>query len=102
MLRDYIQVCERICEKWTMDERKQPSLRTMIKPVLNLFVGEKHGRKWKAVLDQELKTATTMTELIEKSLPILPQDVLDRPPETSLLKENVTNMTEQLIFPALI
>lgn len=55
----------------------------MLKPVVNLFHGERRGRKWKAFLDQELKSATSLADLFEKTIEILPEDVLDRPPDSA-------------------
>ena len=85
-------------QKWAVDERRQPSLRTLVKPVLNLFHGEKHGRKWKAVIDQELKTATTLSELFDRSLIILPDEVLNSRPEDVAQRDIPAFTTGQLPF----
>ena len=96
VLRDYALLCDRLLQKWAVDGRKLPSLRTLVKPVLNLFHGEKHGRKWKAMIDQELKTATSLSELFDKSLIVLPDEVLNSRPEDMAQGEIPAFTTEQL------
>lgn len=71
-----------------------PSLRTLIKPVLNLFHGERHGRKWKAFIDQELKTSQNLKDLLQRTLPIIPDEVLDLPPGSGEDQEGTFTIDE--------
>lgn len=86
--------------KCVADGRKQPTIRTMLKPVMNLFHGERRGKKWKSLLDQELKNAASLSDLFDRTLPILPDDVLDQPPNEQLGDNPIAFATGQLPPPA--
>jgi len=62
------------------DGHKVPSLRVMTKPILGMFSNEPRGKKWRAAIDQELRVCETLTEVLDKTLGVLPQDVLMREP----------------------
>jgi tRNA-dihydrouridine synthase A len=62
------------------DGHKVPSLRTLTKPILGIFSNEPRGKKWRAAIDKELRTSATLTEILDKTLGILPEDVLLRGP----------------------
>eukprot|EP00210_Caulerpa_lentillifera_P001660 g1595.t1 len=98
-LEDYAIACDEILQKWRNDNRRLPSLRTQIKPVLNLFHGERRGRKWKALIDQELKTCGNLPQLLERTLPIIPDEILDQPPPAKEEQNGGVFTTEELPVP---
>eukprot|EP00850_Spirogloea_muscicola_P007232 SM000036S13276 [mRNA] locus=s36:352871:357132:+ [translate_table: standard] len=57
-----------------------PSLHTLIKPLLGLFHGERGARQWRRAVDSALRYAKTISELLKETLRVLPDDVLDAPP----------------------
>jgi tRNA-dihydrouridine synthase A len=67
-----------------------PTTRALVKPLLNLFTGAPRGRAWRAALDGLLKEDAAkhgprrgngaVTEVITKSLAMLPDSALDAPP----------------------
>jgi hypothetical protein len=57
-----------VCRWRTRDDGSHdPNIRTIIKPLLNLFHGERGGKRWKNAVDIALRTLhpKTVTELIE-------------------------------------
>ena len=42
-----------------------PTLRTVVKPLLALFHGDKGCKRWKRTLDAGMKTDTSVAELIQ-------------------------------------
>jgi tRNA-dihydrouridine synthase A len=69
------------------DGHKMPSLRTLTKPILGMFSNEPRGKKWRAAVDTELRRCETLTEVLDKTLGVLPEDVLMRAPQTSFDRE---------------
>eukprot|EP00850_Spirogloea_muscicola_P010402 SM000061S19229 [mRNA] locus=s61:277211:281484:- [translate_table: standard] len=65
-----------------------PSLHTLIKPLLGLFYGERGARQWRRAVDSALRYAKTISELLKETLRVLPDDVLDAPPGI-VLRESV-------------
>ncbi len=52
------------------DGSKTPNVRTVARPLLNLFVGEPSGRKWRRMLDVALlKKPATVAEVVEVPVP---------------------------------
>ena len=64
------------------DGHKVPSLRVVTKPILGMFSNEPRGKKWRAAVDQALRESETLTEVLDKTLGVLPEDVLMRGPNT--------------------
>jgi hypothetical protein len=59
-----------VCRWRTRDDgSRDPNIRTIIKPLLNLFHGERGGKRWKNAVDIALRTLhpKSVTELIEVS-----------------------------------
>lgn len=90
------QVIERYCEyadpmlgHWFVKEdgHKSPSLRVLVKPLLNLFHGERKNKRWKTEIDKvllERPPPQSVSEVMRRTLPVLDDDVLDAPPEAAL------------------
>ena len=91
LLYKYAAYADSVIGKWQVKEDgyKSPNVRVLTKPLFGLFAGEPRGKKWRAAVDTALKTATTVTEILDKTLGVLfdetldaaPQ-VMDRPPST--------------------
>lgn len=67
------------------DGYANPSVRTVLKPLLNLFHGERKGKRWKTEVDKHLaKNPSTrkLSEVMEATLQILDDEVLDAPPSS--------------------
>lgn len=69
------------------DGHKMPSLRTLTKPILGMFSNEPRGKKWRAAVDTELRHCETLTEVLDKTLGVLPEDILMRAPTASFDRE---------------
>lgn len=56
------------------------SFRTVVRPLLNLFYGERNGKVWRRVLDERLRAdMSNVGEIIDAAMCVLPQEVLDIP-----------------------
>ena len=47
------------------DGTPSPNVRTLVKPLLNLFHGERGCKRWKQAVDAELKSAVTVSGLLQ-------------------------------------
>ena len=65
------------------DGHRDPNLRVLVKPLLNLFHGDRGNKRWKNLIDAELKERKhkTLKELMDATLRVLPDEVLDAPPK---------------------
>ncbi|KDD72368.1 hypothetical protein H632_c3445p0, partial [Helicosporidium sp. ATCC 50920] len=100
VVEEYCQYTEELTRRWESPEAAQgapdrgwmkPNLRMMFKPLLGLFHNEPKGRLWRAAVDGALKNATSVRQILQETLPMLPPEVLDRPAVSSeeLLGEKV-------------
>lgn len=55
------------------------SMRAVVKPLLNLFHGERNGKLWRRTIDDGLKKRLTMDQLIDTAIAVVPDEVLDEP-----------------------
>jgi hypothetical protein len=88
-----LQVIDRYCKyadgmigRWYVkdDGHKAPNVRALVRPLLNLFHGEKMSKRWKTEIDLVLLKKPgpqSVTEVMQKTLHILDDSVLDAPPE---------------------
>ncbi|GMH32913.1 hypothetical protein BSKO_00747 [Bryopsis sp. KO-2023] len=61
--------------------KSHPSMRVLVKPALNMFHGQKGCKKFKQAVDKHLIAGVpTVTELFEKSMAEVPEEVLHAPP----------------------
>lgn len=92
--RRYVQIIEAYCRyadamvgRWSIqaDGYQTPSLRALLKPLYNIFHGERGGRKWKAAMDERLRldsSIATLSELIQSTLHHVDPAALDAAPCT--------------------
>lgn len=70
--------------RWQIKEdgHKDPNLRVLAKPLLNLFHGDRGCKRWKNAMDAELKHQRhgTMRSILDATLHHIPAEVLDAPP----------------------
>lgn len=102
VLYKYAEYADAMVGRWHVkkDGHKVPSVRVLVKPVIGMFAGEKNGKKWRAGVDQALRTATSVTEVLDATLPILPDEVLDAPPYT-VVRGATTPTVADTILPSL-
>jgi tRNA-dihydrouridine synthase A len=96
-----LQVIERYCKyadgmvgRWFVNGNgyKSPSIRTLVKPLLNLFHGEKRNKHWKAKIDQvllEKPGPQSVTEVMQRTLHVLEDSALDAPPEAAVPQQEL-------------
>lgn len=80
-------ICVLTVSRWQIkdDGYHDPNIRVLVKPVLNLFHGDRGGKRWKNAVDGVLKDGglKSVTELFEKTLAQIPDEILDAPPRSS-------------------
>ena len=86
VLRDYCRYADPLVGCWHVKEdgHKSPSVRVLVKPLLNLFHGERKNKRWKCAIDKmllEKPGPQTVTEVIDRTLPILDDGLVDAPPD---------------------
>uniref|UniRef100_A0A803NBP0 DUS-like FMN-binding domain-containing protein n=1 Tax=Chenopodium quinoa TaxID=63459 RepID=A0A803NBP0_CHEQI len=57
----------------------RPNVRDLVKPLLNLFHSEPRNAVWKRNVDAAFFHCTTVKQVLEETLPIIPDYVLDSP-----------------------
>lgn len=55
------------------------SVRAVVKPLLNLFHGERNGKLWRRVIDDGLKEQLDVDCVISQAVAVVPCEVLDEP-----------------------
>ncbi|MCO5592098.1 hypothetical protein L7F22_046093 [Adiantum nelumboides] len=58
----------------------KPSIRHTVKPLLHLFHAEQGAGLWRRAVDVALRDSMSCSELLKRTLAVLPEDVLDSPP----------------------
>ncbi|EFN54753.1 hypothetical protein CHLNCDRAFT_23819 [Chlorella variabilis] len=82
VLHDYAAWADSMIGHWRVEEdgHKSPNVRMLVKPLLGMFHGEPRAKKWRAAVDAALKTAETVGEVLDATLPVLKPESLDAPP----------------------
>jgi tRNA-dihydrouridine synthase A len=82
VLQAYAKYADDMIGRWNIreDGNRYPSVRTLTKPLLAMFHNAPRGKKWRAAVDGALKTATSVSEVLDKTLHVLIPEVLDVPP----------------------
>lgn len=82
VLLTYAKYADNMIGRWHVKEdgHRVPSVRTMTKPLLGMFHQVPRGRKWRAAVDAALKTAGSVSEVLDKTLHVLLPETLDQPP----------------------
>ena len=67
VFEEYAKYGDAMIGKWLVrpNGQKNPNVRTVFKPLLNMFHGERGSKRWKQTVDAKFKTATTITGLLE-------------------------------------
>lgn len=83
VFEEYAKYGDAMVGKWFTkgNGQKNPNVRTVFKPLLNLFHGERGSKRWKQAVDTKFKTATTVSGLLQDTLMSFPDEVLDAPPK---------------------
>ncbi|XP_024516790.1 uncharacterized protein LOC9656735 isoform X1 [Selaginella moellendorffii] len=76
VLREYEEYAESVIGKYG---NNKPGIRVLVKPVANLFHGEKGSSRWRQAIDEHVRHAKSFSELLEKTMAVLPDSVLDTP-----------------------
>ncbi|KAG6545104.1 hypothetical protein Mapa_013428 [Marchantia paleacea] len=58
----------------------RPNIRTLVKPLVHLFHAEPGASRWRRAVDETLKVRKTVQGVLEGTLQVLPDYVLDAPP----------------------
>jgi tRNA-dihydrouridine synthase A len=68
VLKEYAEYADQMCGRWGVadDGHKNPSVRTLMKPILNLFAAEPRNKNWKRLVDDVIKRADSVSELLDK------------------------------------
>lgn len=71
VLEDYAVYGDSVLGKWFVrpNGQKNPNVRTVFKPLLNMFHGERGSKRWKQAVDTKFKTATSISGLIKVPRP---------------------------------
>jgi tRNA-dihydrouridine synthase A len=82
VLREYAKYADDMIGRWNIKEdgHRYPSVRILTKPLLSMFHNAPRGKKWRAAVDGVLKTATSVSEVLDRTLDVLIPEVLDAPP----------------------
>lgn len=92
VVEEYVKYCtmqENLEDEDGAGWRRRPTARALIKPLYNLFAGERGGKNWRRRLDEGLKdfkhsgskeNHLRVEDMILMSLRAIPEDVLDAPP----------------------
>eukprot|EP00951_Prasinocladus_malaysianus_P017727 scaffold140236_cov46-Prasinocladus_malaysianus.AAC.1 len=84
LLQDYAKYADSVQGKWVNNpdqpKKQSPSVRQLSIPLLALFHGEAGNRKWKQMMDVVLRDATSVTDVIERTIHCFPDEILDAPP----------------------
>lgn len=86
MIQDYCSYADSMIGRWNVkdDGYKSPNVRTLVKPLLNLFHGDRNSKRWKAEIDRTLLEKPgppTVHSLMDRTLHVLEDCLLDSPPE---------------------
>ncbi|GLI67721.1 hypothetical protein VaNZ11_011921 [Volvox africanus] len=83
VIERYRQYAESMVGRWAIkpDGHADPSIRTLMKPLLNLFHGEPGCKRWKNTVDELLRSGpSSFGEVLDRSLHHIPDHVLDAKP----------------------
>eukprot|EP00892_Ulva_mutabilis_P003385 jgi/Ulvmu1/1418/UM011_0147.1 len=87
VIQDYCRYADAMIGRWSIkdDGYQTPSVRLLLKPLYNLFHGERGGRRWKAAMDETLRSnhsISTLSELVSCTLHHVDPGALDVGPCT--------------------
>ena len=107
LLEKYADYCDATHGRYgtTKDGYSVPSIRHLMHPLQNLFVGEQNAKVWRREVDEALKrdakkSGTTVRQLLKETIHVLSDETLDRPPGEARRKEGGTAVIELAPMPA--
>ena len=67
VLEEYAKYGDAAIGKWFVRDsgQKNPNVRTVFKPLLNMFHGARGCKHWKQMIDAKFKTATSVSQMLE-------------------------------------
>lgn len=82
---DYSRTRRRVLEEYAQYAENEItesgcSVRAVVRPVLNLFAGEKNGKRFRREIDTCLREKISVSELLKRASAMLPDEVLDALP----------------------
>lgn len=86
VLQDYCAYADAMVGRWHVKEggHASPSVRALLRPLLNLFHGERNGKRWKTEIDRILQEDPAAghcpSAVIARATALLDDAVLDGPP----------------------
>lgn len=71
------------------NQPKPSNLRVLAKPILNLFYGERNGKRWKCLMDAELNKSSSdsFSKIIENTIHVIDDEILDATPDMLEIKD---------------
>jgi tRNA-dihydrouridine synthase A len=99
VLEAYAKYADDMIGRWNVKEdgHRYPSVRILTKPLLSMFHNAPRGKKWRAAVDCVLKTATSVSEVLDKTLDVLIPEVLDAPPTELNAVEGTVEACRELL-----
>jgi len=83
VMRAYAEYADSMVGKWYVSEdgHRKPSVRCLTKPLLGMFHGMPRGKRWRAAVDEVLRSANSVSEVLDSTLDVLLPETLDAPPQ---------------------
>ena len=99
VLREYAKYADSMIGRWSVKEdgHRYPSVRVLTKPLLSMFHQVPRGKKWRAAVDGALKTANSVTEVLDRTLDVLLPEVLDAPPTELKAVETTVEVCREML-----
>lgn len=86
ILENYVEYADAELHKYG---QKKPSVRHLVKPLLGLFHAEAGAGVWRRAVDDSLRRSETVRGLLEETLTVIPDFVLDAPPPLETAPESL-------------
>ena len=82
VLDEYVKYADSMLGRWDVkaDGHQVPNVRALTKPLLGLFHGEPRSKQWRAAVDEALRSARSVREVLDATLHVLSEETLDAPP----------------------
>lgn len=114
LLEKYVEYCDATHGRYgtTKDGYSVPSLRHLMHPLQNLFLGEPNAKRWRREVDEALKRdsrtpGATVGGLLKQTLHVLSDETLDAPPGSGRRRDgsweggDSARMAEEAAMPEL-
>ncbi|XP_057839060.1 uncharacterized protein LOC131049069 isoform X1 [Cryptomeria japonica] len=91
ILQEYQKYADSVIGKYGINK---PSIRNVVKPLLNLFHSEPGARVWKRKVDEALRHCQNVHSLLEESIEVIPDFVLDASPPIQIYDDESFSQIE--------